>query len=189
MQKGADNVAGKDIINFTRKFTESVGDLISEKYASIDGDIKKLDSKDPDISKKKHKLEEQKIRFRKDLAIRKKDKEYLLNKLNDIMKQDVPNISLAKILEKLNLTDLTAREIAQLISEGVIKPMHIGRKSFEVLQQEYFSLKNLYRPGEMTDKELEEFNEKLKNLTAEIQFLPEDKQEKLYDNIDKMLTS
>lgn len=139
------------------------------------------------MSKKKQMFLDKKSQVTKDLAIRKVDRVHLCNALNDIMKQDVPNLSLAKLMEEMNLTDLTAREVAQLISEGLIKPIHLGKKSFEVLQQEYFSLKNSYRPKEMSEKEKNEFNEKLKTLIAEIQFLPENKQKELFDNVDDML--
>jgi len=185
-QKG-DAVTGLDILNFKREFTESIGELVSTRNDSINEEIKNLDPTDPEMHKRKHMLLEKKSQVTKDLAIRKVDRIHLCNTLNEIMKQDVPNLSLAKIMGEMNLTDLTAREIAQLISEGLIKPTHLGKKSFEVLQQEFFSLKNSYHPKTITEKEKDDFNIKLKTLIAEIQFLPENKQEQLYENVDKML--
>jgi len=54
-EKGADNVTGEDIIDYTRKLPKRVGDLISKKYASIDRAIKQLKIDDPDMPKKETK--------------------------------------------------------------------------------------------------------------------------------------
>lgn len=187
VDKNKDNVTGQNILDFKRKFTESIGELVAKENDSINEQISELDVSDPDMPKKKQRLLEKKSQVTKNLAFREIDRISLCNNLNDILKQDVPNLSLSKLMEEMNLADMTAREIAQLISEGLIKPMHIGKKSFEVLKQEYFSIKNSFTPTTFSKQEMQVFNEKLKILMAEIQHLPEDQQEILFDMVDDML--
>ena len=182
-----DKVTGKDILDFKRKFTEKVGDLIRKENDSINDEISKLDIKDPEMPKKKQMLLERKSKVTNNLAITKEDRVHVCNTLNDIMQKHVPNLSLNALLQEMDLTHLTAREISEMISEGILGKIHIGKKSPEVLLVEYFSLKNSYHPQTMTDNEKKTFNEKLKILTAEINQLPKDKQEELFDKVDDML--
>ena len=139
------------------------------------------------MPKKKQILLEKKSKVSENLAVRMEDTIHVSDTLDDIMNQYVPNLSLEKAMRDLNLRNLTAREISAYISAGLLGEIHIGKKSFEVLLTEYFSLKNSYHPDTMTEKELKEFEEKLKILTAEINQLPKDKQEELFDKVDEML--
>ena len=52
----------------------------------------------------------------------------------------------------------SAREIAKMITDGIIPPRHIGKKTPEVLQQKLFSLENSYKPQTWRSKEQIKWN-------------------------------
>ena len=60
------------------------------------------------------------------------------------------------------------RDIAKLISEGEIPPQHIGKKTKEVVNQEFTSLTQNFKPQTMSNKEKVDFIEKIENLSENI---------------------
>lgn len=81
----------------------------------------------------------------------------------------------------------SAREISKEISQGKIKPQHLGKKSFAVLQQELFSLKNSHKPRTMTNSDWEKFQQKLSSIKNGISKLDNKKHQRSLNNeVDKI---
>ena len=81
----------------------------------------------------------------------------------------------------------SAREISKEISQGKIKPQHLGKKSFAVLQQELFSLKNSYKPRTMTNTDWIKFSANLDSIKKGIEKLEDKKQQRSLNNeIEKL---
>ena len=122
-----------------------------------------------------------------DIAVRQTDQADLNNRLNAIFKKTVPNLRTSKTVSGIDLGKKTAREIAQLIDDGVIPPMHLGPITYEVLKQEVESLRNSYAPTTMTDDEKQEFSDILIKRVQEIKSLPDGTQrDELLDLVDKI---
>ena len=81
----------------------------------------------------------------------------------------------------------SARKIAWEISNGLRPEQFIGHKTYEILQQELFSLKNSYQPDTMTSFEKTEFEKELNKLVAGILTLPQEQRSTLYKKVDEML--
>ncbi len=81
----------------------------------------------------------------------------------------------------------SARKISKEISQGERKPQHLGKKSFAVLQQEIFSLKNSFKPQTMTNSDWINFSAKLDSIKKGIEKLEDKKQQRsLANEIDKL---
>ena len=87
----------------------------------------------------------------------------------------------------MSIEGKSAREIAKMITDGIIPPRHIGTKTPEVLQQELFALKNRYKPQTWLPKEQKEWKESFLDTMAGIEKLSGDKREKLLDDVHRML--
>ena len=81
---------------------------------------------------------------------------------------------------------ISARKIAWEISTGKRKIQFIGAKSFEVLQQEIFSLKNRYNPETMTNYENYIFEKNLNATMESVLQLDNKKRFELYQKVDEM---
>jgi len=81
----------------------------------------------------------------------------------------------------------TSREIMTAMNEGIIPRQHLGPKNFYILKQELFSLHNEYNPDTFTNRELEEWNNKMATRIEEIEQLSTTEQEQLFKQVDKML--
>ena len=81
----------------------------------------------------------------------------------------------------------TAREIAAAISSGLIPHRHIGAKSFLVIQQEIFSCKNEYTPDTDSAAEKAEWQQRFETLIDDAMQLGHSEQEKLFDEVDKLM--
>jgi len=84
-----------------------------------------------------------------------------------------------------------AREIAEEISEETRAPQHLGKKSATVIIQEYFSIKNSFKPQTMSNKDKAEFLNKLFILHNDLRsdVFPPDNPEriKMVLEVEKML--
>ncbi len=74
----------------------------------------------------------------------------------------------SKVNDGKQISYETAREQARAISQGEIKEQHIGKKSKEVLAQEWKSLLNELSPNTMTDDESKEWYEKNLEIVREV---------------------
>ena len=81
----------------------------------------------------------------------------------------------------------TYREIAQQISNGSLSPRHLGEKSFEVLKQELFSLKNQWNPNTWSESEKIDHNQILTDLVNQIEKLDDHQKFILNEDVDSML--
>lgn len=79
---------------------------------------------------------------------------------------------------------LSARKIMELISEGDLKPQHVGKHTIETLEQTQKSLFNSFNPKTMTKREIKTFFDKLLSIFVSVQELPQSlKQETLCKRI------
>ena len=180
--------ARRDIINhYAEKFTQSVSRLIRQRNESIESTIDNLDTKDPEFPTKKQKLLEQKTHVTNNLAIRTTDREKLNTRLNEILHKSASNLSTKKIINGIDLTDKSPREISRLISEGKIPPMLLGPKSPEMLKQELTSMLQSYEPSTITSEEKGKFLETLEIRIEEILTLPDGNiRNELLDIVDQI---
>ena len=177
-----------DVVNaFQQKFTANVGGLISQRNSAINEAIEDLDRTSPDFSVKRQELLEQRRHVTKNLAISTEDRERLNSRLNAIHKQSVTNFNSKKIINGIDLTDKSPREISRLISNGDIPPMIIGPKSFEMLEQELTSMLQSRKISDMTSDEQEAFSNLLDQRIQETLTLPDaGKRDKLLDIVEKV---
>lgn len=80
----------------------------------------------------------------------------------------------------------SAREISKEISQGTRKPQHLGKKTFAVLHQEIFSLKNSFKPQTMTNTDWIKFSAKLDSIKNGISKLDKKDQRSLNNEIEKL---
>lgn len=73
------------------------------------------------------------------------------------------------------------------MNNGDIPRKYLGPKNFYVLKQELFSHKNQYKPKTFTEKELNEWCNKLFEQIEEIEQLPNSEKVQLYKEVDAML--
>ncbi|QMU54964.1 MAG: hypothetical protein GKS07_08790 [Nitrosopumilus sp.] len=181
------NTSG-DVVNaFQQKFTASVGGLISQRNSAIKDAIDNLDRTAPDFPAKEQELLEQKQHVKDNLAIRTIDRERLNSRLNAIHKQSATNLNSKKIINGIDLTDKSPREISRLISNGDIPPMIIGPKSFEMLKQELTSMLQSRKPSDMTSNEQEAFSNLLDQRIQETLTLPDaGKRSELLEIVEKI---
>ena len=86
------------------------------------------------------------------------------------------------------MTEPNAREIAREISSGIRQAQFIGTYTYEILKQSLFSLKNEWNPDAWTESEKLDHEKSLNNLIAEIGSLDDHQKQRLYDDVDSMLT-
>jgi hypothetical protein len=79
------------------------------------------------------------------------------------------------------------RKIALKISDGILTPRHLGEKTYEVLKQELFSLRNQWNPNTWTEEETTEYNQSLIDLVAQIEKLDDHQKFILNEDVDSML--
>lgn len=79
------------------------------------------------------------------------------------------------------------REIMEAMNRGDIPRQHLGPKSFEVLKQEFFSLKSEYKPQTFTEDEFNDWNKKLAERMEEIEQLSPSEKDRLVKEVDDML--
>ena len=146
-----------------------------------------LDRTSPDFPAKKQELLEQKQHVADNLAIRTIDRERLNSRLNAIHKQSATNLNSKKIINGIDLTDKSPREISRLISDGDIPPMIIGPKSFAMLERELTGMLQSRKLSDMTPNEQEEFSKLLDQRIQETLTLPDaNKRNELLDIVEKI---